>query len=227
MDDGKAGKPIIAVMQYEAVMFDLDGTLADTLADIAAAGNYLLSRMSRPTLEVERYRYLAGRGAEWLVREALQTDDPVELERGLTFFRDHYHSHNHALTQPYPGIAELLDALTGRQVKLAVLSNKPHPFTQQVVREKFSNWSFDAVHGAKDDVPLKPDPAAALAITRELDVAPERWLYVGDTNVDMQTARAANLFAVGVTWGFRDEAELRDNGAQAIIHHPTELLSLL
>lgn len=208
-------------------MFDLDGTLADTLDDIAAAGNYMLRELGREPVETQRYRYLAGQGAEWLVREALQTEDPAAIEQGLNLFRQHYHEHRHALTRPYPGIPEMLDALVERGITLTVLSNKPHPFTQQVVREKFSRWPFAIVHGAKPDVPLKPDPAAARAIVDEAGIAPEHWLYVGDTSVDMKTANGAGLFAVGVTWGFRTEEELRQHGANAIVHHPGEITAMV
>jgi phosphoglycolate phosphatase len=214
-------------MKYQAVMFDLDGTLADTLADIAAAGNHVLTQLGRPALEQARYRYLAGQGLEWLVAEVLGTPERGEIERGAAMFRAHYEAHGHAQTKLYPGIADLLDALTSRAIRLAVLSNKLHALTQQVVRDRFSRWNFAAVAGEKTGVPLKPDPTGALAMVSELGIPPDQWAYVGDTRVDMLTARAAGLFAVGVTWGFREEAELRRHGAQAIIHHPMELLDLL
>jgi len=208
-------------------MFDLDGTLADTLADIAAAGNHVLAQFGREALPVQRYRYLAGQGVDSLIAEALNTQEHDDIARGVAMFRAHYEQHRHALTQPYGGIPQLLDALTEAKLALSVLSNKPDPFTRQVVHDKFGQWSFAAVAGQKPDVPLKPDPAAALAIASELNIAPRQWMYVGDTRVDMLTARAAGFLAVGVTWGFRDEAELRDHGADAIIHHPMELLALM
>lgn len=211
-------------MTFDAVMFDLDGTLADTLTDIAAAANHALTRLGRPTFPVSRYRYLAGQGLQWLMTEAMGADHGHLVEAGMSAFRAYYAEHSMDHTAPYDGISDLLDVLTERKVTLAVLSNKPDAATQQVVADVFDRWRFDAVRGQRDDTPLKPDPAGALAIVSKLGIPADRWLYVGDTNVDMQTAKAAGMFALGVLWGFRDEPELRASGADAIIAHPREVL---
>jgi phosphoglycolate phosphatase len=213
--------------RFDAVMFDLDGTLADTLADIAAAGNHAITQAGQPALPVSEYRYLAGQGALYLVEEALGPELKDQAERYLAVFRKYQLAHGLDHTAPYPGIAELLDALTQRGLKLAVLSNKSDAATRVAVQQVLGRWRFDAVAGQRDNVALKPDPAAALAIARDSGVPSQRWLYVGDTDVDMQTANAAGMFAAGVLWGFRDEAELRVNGAMAIVRHPLELLELL
>jgi phosphoglycolate phosphatase len=213
--------------RFDAVMFDLDGTLADTLADIAAAGNYAIAQVGSPPHPVNAYRKLAGQGGLYMIEEALKPEHRDQAARCLVIFRKYQLEHGLDHTAPYPGVPELLDGLTQRGLKLAVLSNKSDQGTRVAVQRVLGKWHFDAVVGQRDDVALKPDPAGALAITRQLGVPVERWLYVGDTNVDMQTAKAANMFAAGVLWGFRDEAELRENGADIIVSHPTELLKLV
>lgn len=214
-------------MPYDAVMFDLDGTLADTLADIAAASNHALHALGRPTHPVAAYRYLAGQGLESLMVDALGPQHRHLVPQGMEHFRSYYQDHSEDRTRPYPGIAQLLDDLALMPVKLAVLSNKPDAATQQVVRRLFGRWSFDAVRGHRPPVALKPDPASALQVAAELGVAPDRWLYAGDTMVDMKTAKAAGMTAVGVLWGFRDEPELTASGADVIIRHPREIAAML
>lgn len=208
-------------------MFDLDGTLADTLADIAAAGNHALRTLGLATLPVERYRYLAGQGIRWLVTHALGPAHADLVPQALELTRSYQLAHGLDQTTLYPGIAELLDDLTRRKLKTAVLSNKPHPATQIAIAKVLGNWRFDAVAGQREGVPLKPDPQQALAIAEQLAVPVQRWLYLGDTAVDMQTAVGAGFYPVGVLWGFRQEAELRENGARTIIAHPLDLLELL
>ena len=220
-------KPGIMPPRYRAVMFDLDGTLADTLVDIADAGNYALAQLGRPVQPTARYRYLAGQGARSLVTDALGPEHAGDIPRGVELFKQFQLAHGLDHTRPYPGIPEMLAGLVSRGMKLAVLSNKPDAATQIAVRTVLGDFHFDVVRGQRDDQPLKPDPRPALAIARELGVAPEQWFYLGDTRVDMETARGAGFFAVGVLWGFRDEPELREAGAQALIRHPRELLELV
>jgi phosphoglycolate phosphatase len=208
-------------------MFDLDGTLADTLADIAAAGNHVMQHFGRQPIPVPRYRTLAGQGARWLVEHALHSDDQTMIEEGVRLLKAFQLEHAHARTTLYPGIAELLDALAARRVPMAVLSNKPDAATVQLVSHLLGRWRFAAVRGHREGTPLKPDPASAIAIADELNILPSRWLYVGDTDVDMLTATGAGMFAAGVLWGFRDEDELRRSGAKAIVSEPVELLALL
>lgn len=212
---------------YQAVMFDLDGTLADTLQDIANAGNHALASLGHEPLRVERYRYLAGQGLRYLVTHALGPRHQDHVDEGIRLFREHYAVHKYDHTGPYAGIPRLLDALQARGPWTAVLSNKPHDATVEVVERLFGRWSFDAVRGHNGDAPLKPDPRAALEIADELDVEPERWIYIGDTKVDMRTGKNAGFCTIGVTWGFRDEDELRDNGADLIVHQPAEILTVL
>lgn len=214
-------------MLYDAVMFDLDGTLADTLADIAAAGNHAFSAVGRPTYAVADYRTLAGQGIERLIRDGLGPDHTGLFEHAIKHFREHYAAHRYDQTAPFLGIAELLDALVEKNVSLAVMSNKPDEATADMVGNVFGQWPFAAVRGHRAGYPVKPDPKAALEICGELNTPPSRWVYVGDTDVDMQTGKRAGFFTVGVTWGFRDEAELRGAGADAMINRPEQLLTLL
>lgn len=214
-------------MKYDAIMFDLDGTLADTLRDIAASANFALAEMGRPTFEVPRYRYLAGQGLQSLMIDALGPAHVSLVPKGMEIFKRYYADHSMDFTNPYDGMADALDAIMKLPVKTAVLSNKPHPATLALMEKAFSKWRWDMIVGHREGHALKPDPTSAIEVAEKLAVPRERWMYVGDTKVDMKTAVGAGMFAVGVTWGFRDEPELRESGAQAIIHHPSELLSLL
>ncbi len=214
-------------MSYSAVLFDLDGTLADTLQDIADAANYALEQLGRDRIDVERFRYLAGQGLEYLMRHALSKNDQPLVPRGMELFHEYYSAHSEDHTTPYNGIPDLLDKLTRRKITIAILSNKPHEATQAVVSRIFGRWKFAAVIGAKPFAPLKPDPTVAIEIATTLAIPSGNWLYVGDTMVDMKTAIGAGMFPVGVLWGFREESELRANGARAIISQPEELLNLL
>jgi phosphoglycolate phosphatase len=213
--------------RFAAAMFDADGTLADTLEDIAAAGNHALAQLGRPPLPVPRYRHLAGQGAHYLVSTALGPDCQHLVGQGLALFRAYQLEHGLDHTRPFPGIPELLDEFTRRGLRLAILSNKGDAATRLLAARVFPRWRFDAVAGLVDGQPFKPDPAGALKIARQLSIPPERWLYFGDTDVDMFTATRAGMFAVGVRWGFREEKELRESGAKLIISHPLEVLTLL
>jgi len=211
-------------MTIDAVVFDLDGTLADTLEDIAAAMNYALARQGLPERPADEYRDLVGEGVRRLVERALPPDRPDLREIVLADLGTHYVAHMLDRTRPYPGVSEMLDALA---IPAAVLSNKPQAATTWMVDRLFQGHRFAAVHGGRDDVPLKPDPAPLLAIVRELGVPVGRTAYVGDTRTDMETAVAAGAIPVGVEWGFRDRDELVEHGARAVVRTPAELLDLL
>lgn len=215
-------------MDLTAVMFDLDGTLADTLRDIAEAGNHMLRVLGREPLPVQRYRRLAGQGLPALVRDALEVEvENPRVAQGVAAFREYYAAHRYDHTGLYDGIAQLLDALTQRGVTLAVLSNKPDDATRDMVGRLLNRWMWAAVRGHRPPEPLKPDPTTAHRIATQLHVPSDQWMYVGDTRVDMLTGKAAGFYTVGVTWGFRDEAELRASGADAIIHEPGDLLGVI
>jgi phosphoglycolate phosphatase len=216
-------------MFWRGVLFDLDGTLLDTLADLSNAMNRVLEQLGFATHSIDSYRRFVGNGALMLVRRALPEDrcDEELVRSCLDAFLQEYGMNWMVLTRPYEGIPEMLDALTGRGFRLAILSNKPDEITKRCVSELFSKWTFDAVVGQREDVPLKPDPTAALKISKQLNVAPSEFVYLGDSAVDMETARAAGMFPVGVLWGFRLEAELLEAGARVLIREPAELLDVL
>ncbi len=213
-------------MNFKAVLFDLDGTLLDTLDDLADSMNAVLERSGLPVHEVWKYKYFVGEGIVNLVRKALPEDklDEETVSRLSAEMRQEYDSRWAGKTKPYDGIAELLDGLTLKKIRLAVLSNKPDNFTKIVVNKFLSRWSFDAVLGERPSVPKKPHPAGALEIAGLLNLKPCEFLYLGDTNVDMKTANSAGMYAVGASWGFRQVDELIKSGAKAIAGYPVELL---
>lgn len=215
-------------MKFPLVVFDLDGTLIDSLADLADSMNAVLARSGLPVHPMDSYRRFVGDGVHNLVRRALPDDRKSEedIRRHLDDMRAEYGRRWLDKTRPYPGINDLLAALAARGVKTAVLSNKPHPATEHVTRALFPRHAFSLVRGAVPELPVKPDPAGAFHITKTLGVPAAQTLYVGDTDTDMKTGRAAGYTVVGVAWGFRPVEELVANGAHHIVQTPAELLAL-
>jgi len=212
-----------------AVVFDLDGTLLDTLDDLADSGNTTLEKMGFPTHDAEAYKFFIGDGVGMLVHRMLpknHRDDATKAEI-TKVYRAEYGRRWNVKTRPYDGIDTLLDELAAREIRMGVLSNKPDEMTQKCVAALLPRWNFEAVLGHHDGIPRKPDPAGALEVLVKLDVAAEDVLYLGDTATDMETAVAANFTPVGVLWGFRGEDELRNAGAETILAHPIDLLELL
>jgi phosphoglycolate phosphatase len=196
-------------MKIGAALFDLDGTIADTLDDIAASTNMVLAARDLPTYDRDAYRHFVGEGV-------------VAAE-----FKVVYAAHLVDRTAPYPGVRDLLNQLAARGVAIAVLSNKPDWATQKVVGELFADVPFSAVVGFREHVPRKPDPTSALAMAESLGVPPGRCALIGDTATDMKTAVAAGMIPVGVLWGFRDREELVEAGAKHLIERPAQFLDLL
>lgn len=215
--------------RFDAVLFDLDGTLLDTLCDIGQASNRVLDARGFPPHSIDAYRFLVGDGARVLWGRALPEThrDDALIDACLADYLTEYDRGWNVHTRPYEGIADLLDALVARGLKLAVLSNKPHEFTVRCVETFLARWTFHAILGQTDAFPRKPDPGSALHIARQLGMAPDRIMYVGDTSTDMRTAIGAGMVAVGVLWGFRGRAELESSGANHLIAHPRELLRLV
>jgi phosphoglycolate phosphatase len=215
--------------RVSSVIFDLDGTLLDTLEDLGDAVNRVLAARGFPTHPIESYRYFVGDGSAVLVERALPASvrsSEIYREILAAFLADYDQSWK-IKTRIYDGIPEMLDSLTAQGIAMSVLSNKPHPFTVECVRELLSKWRFVSVLGLRPEVPRKPDPAGALETAQLLGVAPERILYLGDSGTDMKTAVAAGMFPAGALWGFRTREELMASGAAAVIQHPEELLGLL
>ncbi len=213
-------------MPFAAVLFDLDGTLLDTLEDVADAVNRALASLSLPAHPVESYRGFIGEGVAVLARRVLPPCRQTEADAQAVLaaiFRE-YLDGPFVKTKPFPGIGELLAELATRRVGCAVVSNKPHALSLRTVNTFFPNTTFGAVLGQRQGVPRKPDPAGALEAAVTLGAKPENCLYVGDSGIDMKTAEAAGMFGVGVLWGFRGREELVENGARVLIKHPLELL---
>ena len=213
-------------MVVKAIIFDLDGTLADTLQDLADALNCGLKELHLPEHSPEDYRMMVGTGFRELCRQALPQDRMDLLEALMEKSEKRYAQHYLDKTKPYPGIVQLLDDLHRRGLSLALLSNKPDDFVKQMTRQMFGPNCFKLILGEQQGLPRKPDPAGALLILRQLKVSPADSLYVGDSGTDMQTATAAGMYPVGVSWGFRDRSELLAGGAKHIIDQPGELLEL-
>jgi phosphoglycolate phosphatase len=205
------------------VVFDLDGTLVDSLRDIAVAMDRALEDLGLPRRTLAEYERFIGDGARMLVRRAIG-EAPYEDE-ALERFRARYSEHLVVHTRAYPGVEPLLAELARREVPTAVLSNKPHAWTEEIVRTIFPAHPFARVLGHRSDAPHKPDPASALEIARALELPCERIFFVGDTAVDIDTARRAGMIAVAVLWGMRTREELA--GAAHCITEPSELLALL
>jgi phosphoglycolate phosphatase len=216
-------------MPFRATIFDLDGTLLDTLDDIANAANHVLAARGFRPHPNGHYRTLIGEGVVKLMARALPEthQDEATLQACVRDYAQEYERTWNVQTKPYPGVPEMLDALVARGLKLAVLSNKPDHFTKRCVDELLGKWAFDVVLGATDKFPRKPDPASAIEIAGRLGVLPGECLYVGDSGIDMQTARAARMYAAGALWGFRDRDELLKDGAQVLINRPNEVLGII
>ena len=216
-------------MRYPAVIFDLDGTLIDSLPDIADAANRIMVVRGYPTHSYDAYRYHIGDGVINLMQRALPeaARTPQIVAECVEAYRADYAANWAVKTRAYHGVAELLDGLRERGVRMAVLSNKPHVFTVQCVEEFLRGWRFDRVLGAGGAFPNKPDPTAALHIAKEMKLDPSQFAYVGDTATDMQTAVAARMFAAGALWGYRTREELVESGAKVLLGSPGELLAQL
>ena len=216
-------------MRYKAILFDLDGTLLDTLEDLATAANRALGTLGLPAHPTDAYRVFVGDGLRTLAERILPGEQrsAAQVDELVAAFEREYSRTWNERTAPYAGVPEMLDRLTGDGYRMSVLSNKPDAFTRLCVEQLLPHWTFAPLYGQRPGVPKKPDPAAALAIAAELDLDPAEVLYLGDTATDMHTARAAGMAAVGVLWGFRSADELRAAGARHLITHPGELAPLL
>lgn len=212
----------------KAVIFDLDGTLLNTIDDIADSMNSILKRYGLPLHTVPEYKYFVGDGMANLVRRSAPGAEAAGYpwSRLETEYNAEYLLRQADKTRPYDGIPELLTALNGRGVKIAVLSNKPHDATLRIIARYFPDIHFDAIIGQRPGYPVKPDPGGALEILGIMGEPPDETLYVGDTGTDMRTAKAAGLQAAGVLWGFREKDELAENGAGLFIRRPLDLLDL-
>ncbi len=214
--------------KINGVLFDLDGTLLDTLQDLASAVNTVLRGHGLPEHPLAAYRHFVGDGVDLLLRRALSPSDSDEalLSECIMEFQREYDACWNRTTAPYEGIEELLEELETKNLPLAILSNKPHEATTGIVQHFFGRFHFNACIGG-GIFPRKPDPEAAFYIARVMGIEPAGCLYVGDTGTDMKTARAAGMPSAGVLWGFREVGELRNNGACWIVNHPRDILEIV
>lgn len=215
-------------MNNKAIIFDLDGTLIDSLEDIAVCMNQVLEELNLPSHKIEDYKYFVGGGISILVDNALDKNTSNEIKEKVTErFKVVYDQKLHGRTLPYDGIYELLDELQKLDFKIGILSNKPHEFTIQYANNLFSKYEMKEIHGQKSHIAKKPDPIAAIQIAQSFDIPCEEVYFVGDTMVDMQTAVNARMIGIGVLWGFRDEEELMSNGATFVVKHPLDILDIV
>jgi phosphoglycolate phosphatase len=216
-------------MKFKSVIFDLDGTLVDTLEDISCSVNRALEDFHFPAHNKESYLPMIGWGWRKLCIQALpQESRNEEIVQQIfdTAFR-YYKEAPAAFSKPYQGIPELLSALQQAKIKTAVLTNKLDSLAKNIIAELFPTGTFSAVFGEREGIPRKPDPAAVWEILMELDSAPRENIFVGDSEVDIETAKAAGCHAVGVSWGFRDRSVLEQAGAERIIDKPNDLLKII
>lgn len=211
------------------LIFDLDGTLLNTIADLGSATNYALRVSGFPEHNIASYPMLVGNGVTRLIERALPEEErsPENVAALRDKFREYYDQHLADATQPYPGIHQLLRDLTDMDVKVAVASNKYHEAVERLIHHFFPDIPWSAVEGNKEGVPVKPDPSVVFDILGKVPTRKSKVLFVGDSGVDMETARRACIDSCGVTWGFRTAKELRDNHADNIVENPGEIISIV
>ena len=216
-------------MSCKAVIFDLDGTLLDTLEDLHDTLNSVLLRHHYPVHTLDECRFLVGHGMRELVRKALPKEAGTEeiIDRLLKDLMVDYADKWNLHSRPYAGIAELLDALVSHGIKIAILSNKADHFTKLCAEELLKEWKFEVVMGHHSAIRHKPDPEGALLVAQMVGEKPADILYVGDSGIDMLTASRAGMYPLGVLWGFRPKSELLEFGAKSLVHHPEEIIAML
>ncbi len=215
-------------MKFKGIIFDLDGTLVNSLEDISDAMNKVLQGLNFPTHTYETYQYFIGSGLRNLVSKALPATNNSDEQIEICFecMINEYREICTLKTKPYDGIVELLENLTSQNIKMAVFSNKADELTKKIASEIFPNH-FDQAVGLSTEALKKPNPFEALEIGKKWNLKPEEILFVGDSDIDMQTAVNANMFPVGVTWGYRTEEELKNSGAKLVVNTASELIEIL
>jgi phosphoglycolate phosphatase len=221
---------MVIKMKIKALLFDLDGTLLNTLDDIADSANYALKSAGCPPHPVSAYRYFVGQGVDNLIKNVVPEPErtPDKLASLKKIYMERYGKHSLDKTRPYDGVVEAIAELKKLPLKLAVISNKPERDTKAAIAATFAPRLFDTVVGGRDGVPLKPDPAAVYNILDEFGTQPGETMFIGDTAVDAETAGNAGCVFVGVTWGFRPEeiSSARNGGIGFVIDSPSELIDL-
>lgn len=214
----------------KAVIFDLDGTLTDSLESIKVSADKAVGKFGFGPYTREQYKYFVGDGADTLIARCLRAGGDKALayfDRACAEYKKIFKEYCMYKVEPYDGIRELLAALKERGVKIAVLSNKPHERTRDVIHTLFGEGCFDAVQGQVEGIPKKPDPQGVFRILEQFQLTAADMLYLGDTGTDMQTGKAAGAVTVGALWGFREREELLENHADYVIEQPLDLLQYL
>ena len=218
-------------MKLRAIMFDLDGTLLNSLEDIAAAANYALAKSGYPEQPLAAFYHFVGNGVHKLMEAAVPPEvlkeKPLQIEMLVALMQEYYDKNLYSKTKPYPGILEAVTALHRTGIPLAVLSNKMHEATVAIIAHFFPGKPFQYVAGAQKGIALKPDPALALRIAADMGVEPGQIAYVGDSDVDMHLAKNAGMWGIGAAWGFRGKQELMHAGAKRCLDEPKDILNLL
>ena len=210
---------------YRAAIFDLDGTLTDTLEDLHAAVNEMLTQFNFPPRTLDEVRQFVGNGARKLMIRALPADKINFVDEALAVYNDCYARRCTDKVKPYAGIPELLENLSAKKIPLGICTNKQHFAAVEIAEKILAPVKFVQVSGDEPNLPRKPDPTRPLAVAKSCGVAPEDVAYFGDTAVDMNTAHNAGFLSVGVTWGFRPRSELEESGAEIIVDSPQEILT--
>ena len=215
---------------YKACIFDLDGTLTDTLESLTYSVNMTLRELGLSSITREQCRAFVGEGPRVLLELSLKAvgdHDVIHLEEAVEIYGRIFKENCTYEVKPYDGIVDLLESLKKRGMRLAVLSNKPHVQTNEIAAQFFEKGTFEMVEGLKPEVPRKPDPTAARMIAKSFGIAEEECVYIGDSDTDMLTGNAAGMFTVGVTWGFRSREVLKEHGAHRLIDRPEELITIM
>ena len=216
-------------MNYKAVVFDLDGTLVDSAADLGNAVNRVLKAHGFPVHDISRYQDFIGSGAEMMVKRALPDNSREDsiLKECLSEFMNDYNENFDVDTVLYDGIPELLDHLSDKSIILTLLTNKPEQITLKLSESLLSVWDFKVVMGSSEGIPKKPDPTGAKLLLEKIGIQGSQTVYFGDSGIDMKTAVSSGMLPVGVLWGFRDREELETSGAKYIIEKPLDILEMI
>ena len=209
------------------VIFDLDGTLLNTITDLGKACNYALEQMGFAPHPIQAYAYMVGNGVRNLMKKAQQDADEETIDKLLEYFKEYYNEHCLDTTKPYPGIVELLTNLSNDGVAIAVASNKYQEATDKIIKGCLPEFNFVAVEGQIEGRHRKPDPSIIFSILEKFPVSKKDVIYVGDSGVDIECAKRACIESIGVSWGFRSVAELRKENADFIVSNPAEILDHL
>ena len=209
-------------------IFDMDGTVVDTISSISYFANRALNLYGLPSIEKDRYKILVGNGARVLVERMVAEvgGDSEQLEKVYKEYNTTYDNDFLYLTEAYEGVVEMLSELKEMGIKTAILSNKPDVTAGKVAKALFKEGLIDLCYGAREGIPLKPDPEGVYKILEEMQISGDDCLYIGDTATDIKTAKNASLTSIGVLWGFRDRAELEGAGADYVINHPSEIVKI-